>query len=86
MTAVHSNLEPVLISEDDETEILVIQSKLGNYNCRFINAYGPQEYANVEEKINLYSRLDQEIKNAKFLNCLICIELDSNAKVGYDII
>ena len=86
LTAVHSNLEPVLISEDDETEILVIQSKLGNYNCRFINAYGPQEYANVEEKINFYSRLDQEIKNAKFFNCLICIELDANAKVGYDII
>ena len=54
-TAVHSNLQPVLISEDDEAEILVIQAKLGNYNSRFINAYGPQEYANIEEKINFYS-------------------------------
>ena len=36
LTAVHSNLQPVFISgEENETEaeILVVQAKLGNYNC-----------------------------------------------------
>ena len=27
-------------------------------------------------------RSDQEMKNANLLNCLICMELDSNAKIG----
>ena len=75
-----------MISENDESEILVIQAKIGNYDCRFINAYGPQEYAKSEEKTSFYSKLDQEVKNAKLFECLICIELDANAKVGYDII
>ena len=45
MTAVHSNIQPVFFSgKETDAEILVIQAKLGNYNCRFINAYGPQEY------------------------------------------
>ena len=86
LTAVHSNLEPVLISENDESEILVIQAKIGNYDCRFINAYGPQEYAKSEEKTSFYSKLDQEVKNAKLFECLICIELDANAKIGYEMI
>ena len=86
MTAVHTNLEPVLISEDNEAEILVVQAKIGNLNCRFINAYGPQEYAKSDEKILFYSKLDQEIKNAKLFDCLICLELDANAKIGCEII
>ena len=86
MTAVHTNLEPVLISEDNEAEILVVQAKIGNLNCRFINAYGPQEYAKSDEKLRFYSKLDQEIKNAKLFDCLICLELDANAKIGCEII
>ena len=62
----HSNLEPVYISGgEDDMEILVIQGKIGNYNCRFINAYGPQEYAILEDKIAFYARLDQEVKKCK---------------------
>ena len=87
LTAIHSNLQPVFISgEESEAKILVVQAKLGPYNCRFINAYGPQEYASQEEKIVFYARLDQEVKNAKLFDCLICIEMDANAKVGCDII
>ena len=89
LTAVHSNLQPVFISGEEtetEAEILVIQAKLGNYNCRFFNAYGPQEYASHEDKIAFYARLDQEVKNAKLFDCLICIEMDANAKVGCEII
>ena len=40
LTAVHSNLQPVYISGgEDDMEILVIQAKIGNFDCRFINAY-----------------------------------------------
>ena len=87
LTAAHSNLQPVLISDgEDDSEILVIQAQLGKYNCRFINAYGPQEYASLEVRIAFYARLDQEVKNAKLFNCLVCLEMDANAKVGCEII
>ena len=53
LTGVHKNLHPVFISGgEDESEILVVQAKIGNYNCRFINGYGPQEYDKLEERSN----------------------------------
>ena len=85
ITGVHCNLQPVLIFEDNELEILIVQVKLGNYLCRFFNAYGPQEGSGIEYKTKItafYSTLDQEIKNALFSDCLIFIETDANAKVG----
>ena len=84
LTAIDSKLDSVIVSEESEAsfEILVVQAKVGDFNVRFINAYGPQEYAKNEDKIAFYSKLDQEVKNAKLFNCLICMELDANAKVG----
>ena len=43
LTGVHKSLQPILISDDDELEILTVQVTLGKYSCRFINAYGPIE-------------------------------------------
>ena len=86
MTGVHENLDPVLIFEDQDLEILVIQIKINNIHIRILNAYGPQEYANHENIINFYSTLDQIIQNAKFDECLILCQLDANAKVGHNII
>ena len=87
LTGIHKNLHPVYISGgEDEIEILVVQAKIGNYNCRFINGYGPQEYQNIEDRIKFYARLEQEVINAKMFNNLICIEMDANAKLGPDII
>ena len=71
---------------ENELEILVIQTDFHGDKCRFINAYGPQEYAEKDKIIAFYSRLDQEIRNAKLLNCLICVQMDSNAKLGYEVI
>jgi hypothetical protein len=45
-----------------------------------------QENAKIEDKIFVYSRLDQEVKNAQMFECFVCIEMDANAKVGWDII
>ena len=45
MTGIHKNLSPVFISGgEDNLEILVVQAKIGCFDCRFINGYGPQEY------------------------------------------
>ena len=44
LTAVHNDLEPVLVSEGtDEAEIIVVEAKIANNVVRFINGYGKQE-------------------------------------------
>ena len=87
LTAAHINTEPVLVSDhqDNGHEILVIQAKFGNKMCRYINAYGPQESTSLDQRnnnIEFYSILDQEVKNAQLLGHLVCIQMDSNAKLG----
>ena len=86
LTAVHQNLQPVLIFEDDNLEILVIQTVIGENDCRLINAYGPQETDNQEKIIEFYATLDQQVKSAMLEGCLVMIEMDANAKVGSNII
>ena len=87
LTAIHDNLNPIFISGGEtDDEILVVQANFGNEKCRFINAYGPQESEDRNKVIQFYSKLDQEIKNAKILGCLIFIEMDANAKLGPEII
>ena len=51
-----------------------------------INGYGPQEGENEESRKSFYSRLDFEVKRAQISGALICIEMDSNAKLGPHII
>ena len=48
LTGVPENLEPVLIFEDENLEILVVQIKMRSMFIRIINAYGPQEYTSNE--------------------------------------
>ena len=89
--AAHCNIEPVLIADYQEKghEILVIQAKFGISYCRFINAYGPQESSATGDQlktIEFYAFLEQEIKNAQLLGHLICLQMDSNAKLGSDFI
>ena len=43
LTAVHKSLNPVSISEEDESEVLVVQGNINSKKVRFINGYGPQE-------------------------------------------
>ena len=65
LTAIHENLNPVFISGgENDMEILVVQAEVGVHKCRFINFYGPQEYADKVTKIEFFSRLDQEVKKA----------------------
>ena len=101
MTAVHENLNPILIEEDDEeTEILIVDIKYRNISIRTINCYGPQEYVRKkanndaeneenktkEENRKFFLKLQTEIQNAKNTDNLICIQMDANSKFGKEII
>ena len=101
MTAVHENLNPMLIEEDDEdTEILTVDISYQNISIRTINAYAPQEYVRKkgnkdsgneeserkEENRKFFLKLQTEIQNAKNTENLICIQLDANSKFGKEII
>ena len=45
LTAINSSLLPVFVTEgEDSQEILVLEATIGHFQCRFINAYRPQEY------------------------------------------
>ena len=70
----------------EEVEIIVVEGKIQERSCRFINAYGPQESAELNKRIQFYSRLEEEIIKAKMQNTLICLELDANAKLEEEII
>ena len=58
LTAVQKNLHPVSVSEDTDTEILVVQGDINNEKIRFINAYGPQENNDEDIKVKFFSKLD----------------------------
>ena len=85
ITAVHNNLHPVQISNDDDTEVLVVEAKIDDVKIRLINGYGPQE--SDEEKSKAFmNRIDLEVKSAMLSGAMICIEMDANSKLGPDII
>ena len=86
LTAVHRNLEPVNIATNEETEILVVEAKIGKDKTRFINAYGPQETCEDTTKQEFYNQLDIEVKKSKLAGALVCIEMDANAKLGKKLI
>ena len=49
---------------------------------RFINAYGVQEGAAMEEKVNFYSILEEEIALSLASGNMLCIAMVANAKLG----
>ena len=85
ITAVHNNLHPVQVSNDEDTEILVVEAKIDDMKLRLINGYGPQE-SDEENSIAFMNRIDLEVKSAMLSRALICIEMDANSKLGSGII
>ena len=86
MTLVHKNFNKVLIPTKNQSKmsvnILVVAAKIRNMKIRFINAYGVQECAAVEEKSDFYSSLEQEIIIAIDSRNMLCVSMDANAKLG----
>ena len=88
LTGVHESLNPIMVSDGskEDVEILVVEGDVEERKCRFINGYGPQEYADVDKRVKFFSHLEEEVIKAKLQGALICIELDANAKLGPDVI
>ena len=70
----------------DDIEIMVVEADISEHKIRFINGYGPQENAPVDERIKFFARLEEEIIISQISGCLTCVELDANAKLGPDVI
>ena len=65
MIGVHESLNPILISlYEDSFELIVVETKIGPKNSRFITGYGPQETWEEAEKLPFFIALDQEIVKA----------------------
>ena len=67
---------------------MTIEAKVGENKIRIINAYGPQESQenNNKEVLDFWQQMEGEIVSAFDNSCFIVIEMDANAKVGNKII
>ena len=66
LTAVDSNLEPVLIeTANEENEILVVLIKIGGSKITIINCYGPQEDDTLAQRLAFWQAVEQEVIAAK---------------------
>ena len=88
LTAVDTNLEPFEIenTNDDDSEILVVQCQVGGQKIRVLNAYGPQEDDPTETRISFWTAVHQKIFEAKSEGCMLLLQMDANAKLGNEII
>ena len=78
------NLSPVLIStgQEEDSEVLTVQAKVGHHDVKIINAYGPQEDDGKKEVFKFWQEIEQEIVSSREENCLLILQLDANAKIG----
>ena len=67
---------------EDNIEIIVVQGEVNGKQIRFINGYGPQEYAASDDRIRFFARLEEEIVLSKLNGCMTFVEMDANAKLG----
>ena len=83
----HKALKPMLIEEySEDFELLVVEVKIKNKEIRIITGYGPQETWPEEERLPFFQALEQEIVKAELQGKSIIIEMDSNSKLGPDMI
>ena len=89
-TIIHEKLNPIEICKVNESKmsenILVTEADIGKERICIINAYCPQKYAKLDEKIEFYTNLDEEIQAALDSGNLVCVQLDGNGKFGSSII
>ena len=66
MLGIHDSLNPILISAyEDEFELVVVETKIGQKYIRFITGYGPQETWEESEKLPFFIAHDKEIGKAQ---------------------
>ena len=83
----HKGLNPVLIEEySDDFELLVVEVKIRNKEIRILSGYGPQETWQEADRMPFFVALEQEITKAEMDGKAIIIEMNSNSKLGPEII
>ena len=83
----HKSLKPILISEySEDFELLVVEIRIRNKEIRIMTGYGPQESWLEEERTPFFIALEQEIIKAELHGKSMIIEMDSNSKLGPQII
>ena len=84
---VHKALNPVLIEEySEEFELLVVEVQIRNKEIRIITGYGPQETWPEIERLPFFQALEQQIIKAELHGKSMIIQMDSNSKLGPEII
>ena len=87
MLGVYKALNPLLIKDyNEDFELIVVEVKINNREIRIITGYGPQEHWKESEKLPFFLALEEEIIKAELQGTSIIIEMDSNSKLGPDII
>ena len=87
LLGVHKALNPTLIEEfAEDFELLVVELKIGNKEIWIITGYGPQETWPEEQRLPFFHALEQQIVKAELQGKSIFIEMDSNSKLGQEII
>ena len=87
LTAITECLPSIEVSESVE-DILVVEMKVGDRKIRVLNAYGPQEAQNSDEREtnrNFWIEIEKQMIIAKDENCSVILQCDANAKLGRDI-
>ena len=80
-------LDPMLVSEGPEDiEIMSAIAKVGKSMIRFCVGYGPQESDSKETKEKFWAFIDNDFKEAKKNQQLFCLQMDSNAWGGPNLI
>ena len=78
----NANLQPVLISEYEETfELIVVEIQVADKSQRVITGYGPQEGWHDQIRLNFFDALEKEITSAE-LEGKSVVTMDSNSKLG----
>ena len=87
MCAIHQNLSPKLIEEYNEPfEHLVVQIELQNKNVRVMTGVGPQENWEENKQTPFFIALEAEVVEAHCAGISVIIQMDSNSKLGPEII
>ena len=80
MLGFHVNLQPVVISEYEETfELIVVEIQVADKSIGVITGYGPQEGWDDKDKLPFFGALEKEIKSAELEGKSVVI---ANSKLG----
>ena len=80
---IHENLKPLLISTyEDEFELLVVETKVGNQEIRFLQGMAPRKVGPRLTNCLFFVALNLELVKAKMAGKSIYISMDANRKLG----